>query len=40
MTERIRAAHGTTAAGVAIGITNGAAQLMGIVVSSNVLNFL
>ncbi|KAJ5625575.1 high-affinity nicotinic acid transporter [Penicillium lagena] len=29
--ERIRAAHGTTAAGVAIGMTNGAAQLMGIV---------
>ncbi|KAJ5818726.1 high-affinity nicotinic acid transporter [Penicillium riverlandense] len=31
VTERIRAAHGTTAAGVAIGMTNGAAQLMGIV---------
>ncbi|CAL5867333.1 uncharacterized protein PFLUO_LOCUS1548 [Penicillium psychrofluorescens] len=36
--ERIRAAHGTTAAGMAIGMTNGAAQLMGIVVSTTVLN--
>lgn len=29
--ERIRAAHGTTAAGLAVGITNASAQLMGIV---------
>jgi hypothetical protein len=29
--ERIRAAHGTTTAGLAIGITNASAQLMGIV---------
>ena len=29
--ERIRAAHGTTTAGLAIGITNAAAQLTGIV---------
>ena len=28
--ERIRAAHGTTTAGLAIGITNASAQLMGI----------
>lgn len=29
--ERIRAAHGTTTAGLAIGMTNASAQLMGIV---------
>lgn len=29
--ERIRAAHGTTTAGLAIGVTNASAQLMGIV---------
>jgi hypothetical protein len=29
--ERIRAAHGTTTAGLAIGLTNASAQLMGIV---------
>jgi hypothetical protein len=33
LSERIRAAYGTTTAGLAIGLTNAMAQLMGIVVS-------